>query len=639
MFSGGGSVFGYNFVHKFVERMSSNASAMSGISGFSDDDSLDYDGDDNDNSTVLTSNDWATSEPRQYGLISPKVYLAYLKSGGLFQVGLFLAISIAFEGSKVYMDFLLRDWSLVNENDSTSNYLIWYFVLSASVLIFSCAANLLSQSVCGRAREKLHSKMLTHLLQSPVDFFEAFPIGRIVNRLSCDVYIVDQKLPSCLQRLTLVLFICVSALTVNVILSPWCSLFVIPMLIFYFWLQHFYRKTSLELQRLHSATRVPVLSHFCDTLGGLVTIRAFSIEQRFVNELCDVLDQNATSNLLVQSSARWLGLALDLVGTVFVFVCLVINLGSFSDQAASIGLSVNYSLLVPIYLAWVVKFFADLENNMGAVERIVEYFSLEKEEDVMGSKSEKEMKDCFEKEIHFDSVGISHWHDPRIVIQANMRIPIRQKIGICGRSGSGKSTLLMSLVKTTKVTSGTLTFGSEKIGSIPLKELRKNVMALPQDGCLFGGTVRDNIDPHQKFQDSEVWICLENLAIADWIKSLEGQLNAKVFEKGENFSRSEKQLINLTRVVLHKPKVVLLDEATNGLDANEEVSLHLRILNALRQSTVLTVTHRLPTIVNYDRVLVVGNGKILEDGNPKDLLKKSVGFFSSLWKAAGEDFR
>ena len=327
------------------------------------------------------------------------------------------------------------------------------------------------------------------------------------------------------------------------------------MLIFYWWLQHFYRRTSLELQRLHSASRVPVISHFCDTLGGLVTIRAFGIESRFINELCEAVDQNAAAYLLVSSSARWLGLGLDLIGTIFVYVCLVISLTTTSGRAESIGLSVNYSLLVPIYLAWVVKFFADLENQMSAVERIIDYFSLEKEEETnsANSKTKKDFSKCFKEEIHFSSVAISHLHDPRPVIFVNLSIPNQQKVGICGRSGSGKSTLLMSLVKTTRITSGTLSFGNENICSIPLETLRQNVMALPQDGCLFSGSIRDNIDPHSKFDDLQVWKCLESLEIAYWIRTLDGGLNAKVSENGDNFSRGQKQLINLARVVLHKP--------------------------------------------------------------------------------------
>ena len=635
-FSAGNHVFGYNFMHKFVERLASNASAISGISGFSDDDVDDPD----DVNNVVTSNDILSIEPRQYGLISSSVYFAYLQSGGLVQVVLFLLVSLLFEGSKVFMDFLLRDWSLVPDGSSSHSYVVWYFILSALVLAFSFAANLLSQSVCAKARRILHSKMLTHLLQSPVDYFESFSIGRIIQRMSSDIFIVDQKLSSSFQRLTLVSFICIAAIIVNVVMTPWCIVFAVPMIAFYVWLQHFYRKTSLELQRLHNMSRIPVISRICDTLGGILTIRAFSIEHRFVNELCEVLDRNSASFLLLQSSSRWLGLILDIVGTFFVFVCLVISLGTTSNRAETIALSINYSLLVPIYLAWVVKFFAELENNMGAVERIVDYFSLEREENVGCTieceKEQHQQQIRFNDGIIFDNAGISHWQDPRIVIHANLKIACQQKVGICGRSGSGKSTLLMAIVKTTKVSSGLLNFGAKNIDSIPLKVLRQNVMALPQDCCLFAGTVRDNVDPSDKFSDSEIWNCFESLKIDTWAKSLRGQLQAEVAELGENFSKSQRQLLNLARIILHKPPVVLLDEATNGLDVEEEIRLHKTLLELLRHCTVIAVTHRLAAVVNYDRVLVVGNGKILEDGSPSDLLKKSVGFFVSLWKASGE---
>ena len=612
--------------------MTSNASNFSGISGFSDDDVID----DDDACTAINGSNAFSSEPRQHGLISPAVYLAYFRSGGIFQVALFFLVSLLFEGTKVGMDFLLRDWSVAKVQSSTPFYVAFYFALSALVLGFSCFANLLSQTVCAGARRNLHSQLLTHVLRCPVDFFESFSVARIVNRLSGDVFVVDQKLSASFQRLTLVSFICLAAVVVNVVTTPWCIVAVVPMAAFYFWLQRFYRNTSLELQRLHNLSRVPVISQICDTLGGLLTIRAFGMERRFVNELCDAIDRNSASFLLLQTSARWLGLVLDLVGTLFVFVCLVIGLQTASDRAETVALSVNFSLLVPIYLAWVVKFFIELETHFGAVERIVEYFSLESEENETPGSGKDLRKDCFDQDIFFDSVGISHWQEPRVVVRANFRIPSRQKIGICGRSGSGKSTLLMSLVKTTKVSSGLLTIGRENIGSMSVEVLRRNVLVLPQDCCLFAGSIRDNVDPHKIYSDSDIWKCLESLGIGDWVKGLKGQLEAEVDHLGENFLKSEKQFLNLARIVLHQPPVVLLDEATNGLDADDEVALHRKLLNLLRHSTVVTVTHRIATVVDYDRVLVVGDGKILEDGNPRQLLK-SVGFFASLWKASGAD--
>ena len=624
-------MIGHNHVHKFVERMTSNASNFSGISGFSDDDIVD----DDDVCTAINASSLHQQEPRQFGLISPAVYLAYIRSGGIFQVVLFLIVSLLFESTKVGMDFLLRDWSVANEESSSHFYVVVYFALSSLVFGCSCLANLLSQSVCSRARRKLHSKLLTHVLRCPVDFFESFSVARIVNRLSGDIFVVDQKLSAALQRLTLVTFICMAAVAVNVVTSPWSIVAVVPMLAFYFWLQQFYRKTSLELQRLHNLSRLPVISQICDTLGGLLTIRAFSIEQRFVAELCVAIDRSSTSFLLLQTSARWLGLVLDLVGTLFVFICLVIGLET-ADRVETVAMSVNFSLLVPIYLAWVVKFFVELETHFGAVERIVEYFSLETEVNEAEATGQRPHNDLFRQEICFDNVGISHWQEPRVVVRANFRVPSQQKIGICGRSGSGKSTLLMALVKTTKVSSGLLTIGGQNIGSIPIDVLRQNVMAVPQDCCIFAGSIRDNVDPHKKFSDSEIWKCLENVGISAWVRGLKGQLEAEVDHLGENFLKSEKQLLNLARIVLHQPSVVLLDEATNGLDAGDEVSLHRKLLELLRQSTVLTVTHRIATVVDYDRVLVVGDGKILEDGNPKELLK-TAGFFASLWKASGAE--
>ena len=609
--SGGG--VGFTSIHSRIMRMTSNTSALSGVSGFSDDFQTSIIGDEDDEDGLLLTREPSNAERREYGQIRANVYLEYFRAGGFWFAGLFLFMSTALQGIKVYMDFLLRDWSLENEkNELSLSYFSSYLYFSLGVLALSCSANFLGQLIGARARRKLHSHLIGRLLRCSLDQLESRPLGTIISRLSYDFFVIDQKLPSAIQRLVVVAMICASALLVNTLASPFFLFFAVPAVIVYWWLQHFYRCSSRELQRLDSLTRAPVLSHFSDTLSGLVTIRAFREQSRFINQLCEKIDTNTTAFLILQSGCRWLGVALDFTGAFVVFVSVIVNmifLPNFypSDEtltAASIGLSMNYSLMVPIYLAWVVKFLADIENYMNAVERIVEYSDLAAEGDSTnegrlepvneeGAKEVIQQIDNQDKKaILFDCVGLAHSHSRAVIQGLTLEILPGEKVGICGRSGSGKSTLLMGLARIATVLHGNITIDNVDVQDIPLKVLRRVAWTVPQDIAFFSGTLRSNLDPEEKHSDSEIWKSLDLLNLKGTVSELKDGLDAEVVENGENFSLGQKQELSLASAVLRNPPIVILDEATSALDATREVNLHKLLLKALQGSTVISVAHR-----------------------------------------------
>ena len=215
-------------------------------------------------------------------------------------------------------------------------------------------------------------------------------------------------------------------------------------------------------------------------------------------------------------------------------------------------------------------------------------------------------------------------------------IPAMQKVGVCGRSGSGKSTLLMGLSRVAKLLYGRVTVGGVDVAALPVKDLRRAVWTVPQDVTLFSGTVRANLDPEGAFDDAQLWDALDTLGLRASVSSLDDGLDTEVAENGDNFSHGQKQELSLARAVLLRPPVVLLDESTSSLDPARENQLHRRLLRAFEHSTVISVAHRLSNLVSYDRILVMGNGRVLEDGKPKELLNKPMGFFMALWRNAGE---
>ena len=605
------SMIGFQFAHRFVSRMTSNTSQLSGVSGFSDDDRQD---DDFEHDGLMTNHDGSwEEEDREKGNIASKIIQTYFKAGGISNLIFFLLFSIGFQALKIFSDFLLKE--------PQDNFMVQYLTFASSAVLLSIGANVFGQNLGAQARKNLHQMLLTNVMKIKPYLFEMLPSSRFISRFTQDTFIIDQKLPSCLQRLTLVTFICIGAVTVNAIQSHIFLAFAIPLIIIYWLIQHFYRRTSRELQRIESSTRSPYLSHVNNTLCSLVTLRAFREQQRCTNQFCDHLDANTTALLLTQSGSRWLGVTLDMAGSFIVFASVISCL--INQEVQSIGLALNYSLLVPIYLAWVIKFLTDLESCLNAVERVIEYTDLE-HEDVEEDTEEVAFDSC---EIEFCNVSLSHGDDIRPVVHhINLRVPQGQRLAIVGRSGSGKSTIVGCLSGMSSVVHGVVKVSEVEIDKIKIRNLRHLIKTIPQDVHTFQGTIKDNLDPKNQHESSVINQVLDDLSVH--VQDLEQSINSF----GDNLSKGRKQELALVQAVLGNPQVLVLDEATSAMDDDRLIITKLFKLCRSRNVTLISVVHRLTNITEYDRILVIGDGRILEDGKPLELLKKPMGFFSALYR-------
>ncbi len=616
------SLSGLHFAHRFVARMASNTSQTSNLSGFSDDGLQEEDEEDG---LIVDREGWEFEEHEQQGS-QFRVLKAYINAGGFCNFVLLLIMSLAFQSTRVFGDNLLKDHG--------DGFLTKYFIATSCALVMSISATILGQNLGAAARKQLHETFVTKLFKTPLHVYDVMPVGRFMSRLADDLFIVDQKLPSCLQRLTMVSFICLAAIIVNVI-QCWLFLaFAIPIMIIYYGVQYFYRKTSRQLQRIESATRSPYLSHLSDTLSSLVTLRAFREERRFVNQFCNLLEANTTALLLSQSGSRWLGVTLDILGSLVVFAsvmsCLIFTPGGNGVDA--IGFVLNYSLLVPIYLAWVIKFLTDLEHCLTAVERIIEYSDFASEDDENDDHETNPENNNRSHDLHFEGVSLAHDIRP-VVHNLCLKIPAGQKVAIVGRSGSGKSTLAGALVRVTYIMNGKITLDNQDIQTWPLKALRTTISLVPQDASIFGGTLRSFLDPLSQLPDSEIISLLGKL-------SIDLPLSTEIKLSGENLTKAQRQELHLARVLLRKSPVIVLDEATSAIEIEREKKfVQVLIKTASKDGiTFINIMHRLTNVMEFDRVLVFGDGRLLEDGPPKELLQKPMGFFSALWRSAGKEF-
>nr|CAD7459032.1 unnamed protein product [Timema tahoe] len=634
-----------------------------------------------------------SEEEREYGKIPKRIYLDYLCACGVVAGVSYLLSAVLWQGLRVYTDYWLSQWTHhsnatavdhrehrhedeVDEREGHKILTVLYFSVYASLSVASIILSLLSNGIGqyagAQARRTLHDNMLHNLLKCPMKFFESTPVGRIINRFSMDTGLIDKKLATSIQRLLQFLLLCFSAILVNAVVTPWFLLAAVPICATYYVVQHFYRYSSRELQRLDSITRSPIFSHFSETLGGLTTIRAFSHQQRFTDMLLRKMDTHANAFLIMNTANRWLGIALDYLGGVIVLMAIVASLVTATllpgqVPPALVGLAVNYTLLVPIYLNWVVKFLADVEMYMNDVERVQQYATTPTEdyrtEGVSVPHSWPEKGD-----IVFENVSLRYdsKREP-VVTNLNLHIPpgqkvrasrvpmtrdggrlICSKVGICGRTGSGKSSLVMSLFHMVDVYEGSIEIDGIDITQVPLQVLRSRLSIIPQD------VIIENLDPRLQYSDEDLWRSLEMAQLKDIVSSYQGCLDGEVREGGENLSAGERQLFCLARAILHDAACLIMDEATSSVDPGTEKALLAAAAKAFANKTVITIAvshprdvfcekgwesergHRLPTILECDRIVVLDEGRIVEDGSPAELMNKSMGVFSSMLKASNE---
>lgn len=602
-----------------------------------------------DTSAVIAEAQWKLieEEDRQQGQVAWSVYAAYVRSCRFPLVALVCGLFAANQGARLGSDFWLTGWSEASRDvnatapltatqaDVAWSYLMGYLGLSLFCIVLSLVTNMSAQLVSLRSVKVFHNDMIDNVVQCPMRFFDANPIGRIINRFSSDMGVIDKKLPVTLPVLLRFLMLCLSAILVDVCVTPYFLLVVVFVVAAYYYIQSFFRHSSRELQRLDSITKSPVFSHFSETLAGLSTIRAFTEESRFVEKMNDHINDNNLAFIMVNCANCWLGISLDFLGGVILFLATVSSLTAAIMGATStsfVGIAMTYTLLVPIYLNWLVRQVSNVEMYMSSVERVSKYCQLPIER--VPSPAEVPLDWPSKGEVRFEKVTMAYEAglDP-ILRNISVTFAPGEKVGICGRTGSGKSSLVMGLFKMVPISEGTIFVDGIDISQVPYEELRSRLAIIPQEPVLFSGTIRQNLDPKRMHSDEQLWSVLEKAHLKE-IVILYGGLDGEVHEEGSNFSLGQKQLFCFARALLQPSKVLVLDEATSSLDASLDTLIQEIVLNEWAGSTVLAIAHRVTGLLNFDRIIVLEAGQIVESGSPAELKQRRGSIFMSLLKEA-----
>ncbi|XP_071358347.1 ATP-binding cassette sub-family C member 9 isoform X8 [Trachinotus anak] len=594
-----------------------------------------------------------------------KVCWCYMSSGGFFMVFLMVSCKLLKHSVIVAIDYWLALWTSSKTNQSAANatsladsissnttlptpsiseaqndsYYLPVFIILCAAGITLCLITSLTVEFLGlSAATNLHHNLLNKIIHAPIRFFDITPLGQILNRFSADTNIIDQHIPPTLESLTRSTLLCLSAIGVISSITPMFLIALVPLAVAFYFIQKYFRVASKDLQDLDDSTQLPLLCHFSETAEGLTTIRAFRHEARFKQRMLELTDTNNTAYLFLSAANRWLEVRTDYLGAVIVLTAAGASIWSLRyglHSVGLVGLGLTYALTVTNYLNWVVRNLADLEVQMSAVKKVNSFLSTESE-NYEGSMDTSQVPENWPQDGEIKIQGLCVRYDPMlkpVLKHVNAYIKPGQKVGICGRTGSGKSSLSLAFFNMVDIFEGKIIIDGIDICKLPLQTLRSRLSIILQDPVLFSGSIRFNLDPERTCTDDRLWEALEIAQLKNMVKALPGGLDAVVTEGGENFSVGQRQLFCLARAFVRKSSILIMDEATASIDMATENILQKVVMTAFADRTVVTIAHRVHTILTADLVIVMKRGNILEYDKPETLLEQEDGMFASFVKA------
>ncbi|KAJ9588188.1 hypothetical protein L9F63_018452, partial [Diploptera punctata] len=593
------------------------------------------------------------AEMRSVGSVSSEVYRAYLRAGGncciIFIMFLLFIMAQAFaSGSDYWLTYWTNieqeRWDAEHYSDdilefvenggllSATTCIYVYTGITIATIVITLLRSIMFFKVCMRASVNLHDTMFRSITRATMYFFNTNSSGRILNRFSKDMGAIDELLPAamidCLQIGLTMLGIIIVVAIVNVwLLVP--TFFV--GVIFYLF-RIVYLHTSRSVKRLEGMTRSPVFQHLNASLQGLTTIRAFGAEEILMKEFDNHQDLHSGAWYLFIASSRAFGFWLDVVCLIYICIVTFSFLFMGADSTGgNVGLAITQAIGLTGMLQWGMRQTTELENQMTSVERVLEFTQVE-QEPPLESTPDRKPPSLWPSEgaIMFDHLYLRYGKEALPVLKnLNFAIEAREKIGIVGRTGAGKSSLISALFRLANL-EGSIYIDGIDITKIGLHDLRCKLSIIPQEPVLFSGTLRKNLDPFDEYSDAVLWEALEEVELKAVVNDLSAGLNSKVMEGGSNFSVGQRQLVCLARAIVRNNTILVLDEATANVDPQTDSLIQITIREKFADCTVLTIAHRLNTVMDSDKVLVMDAGIMMEFDHPHILLQNKDGYLYNM---------
>lgn len=629
-----------------------------------------YDFGDEDSSPKATA---LKKEVVEKGRVKWKVYAEYLKACNWIYIIVWLAIYWAVVATEIGGNFILKHWSERNMAeghtvDSGLYLLIYAFTgVAAGILTFIGAYIILTFSSLA-ASKFFHDRMAESVLRAPMSFFDTTPIGRILNRFSDDVSVLDQRVMWSLMMLCQLIIETTTKLAIIIYNLPIMIIVIVSLFFLYNYFRQRFIPTSREMRRLKSALRSPVFSHLQESINGVESLRAYGERDRFIHSNRSKVNECTKVDWSSQSANRWLSMRLQSIAAIVVLASTLLILASvyFKKQLdpALVGFLMTYVFSSTGSLNAIIRMWAETETKAVNIERLIEYGNLASEAELIIENNRPASSWPGEGTISFVDYSTRYREgmDP-VLKNINLNIKPSEKIGIVGRTGAGKSSLTLALFRIIEPITGNINIDAVNTSAIGLFDLRTQLNIIPQDAHAFEGSIRGNLDPFHKYSDEELWKVLDMAHLKEHVESMKTDvknddeskdskkkkkknnnteeevpqvgLNAKVLEGGSNLSGGQKQLLCLARALLNPSKVLVLDEATASVDVQTDKIIQETIRSEFKDKTILTIAHRLDTIMDSDRVLVLEKGQVKEFDSPETLLKNPDSEFYSLCREGG----
>ncbi|KAG5877095.1 hypothetical protein JTB14_006390 [Gonioctena quinquepunctata] len=583
-------------------------------------------------------------EKKSSGTVALGVYLRYYRfSGGIISLFLIIATFIAVQFTNSSGEKLISEWvnmepivsELIMSNRTSTedyietvekrdSYMIYYCIYATSTCVLTLLKTYITFYFLLKTAKNLHQVIIHSVMNAFLAFFDEHYIGNIINRFSKDMSIIDEKIPLIFyETLKGILQLFGMIILMASVKPVFIVAFGIPLIMMII-VQRIYGKSGRSIQRLETGRRSPMIGHIKATFDGITTVRAFGLQSQAIEEFDKHQDQFTSANFLMTASLKTLDLFNGLINTIFIS-SVVLNFVFFDtgSKAGDVGLAVSQAISLTMLLGYVLMQVTEFENYMTATERVLEYTDISTENRQCGQVIEDWPG---EGKIEYQDLSLTYGlMDKNVLKSLSFVINPGEKIGIVGRTGAGKSSIISVLFRLYKV-EGEILVDDVNIKNLSLENLRSKISVIPQDPLLFSGTIRSNIDPTEQYSDEAIWKALEEVGM----KYLISDLREKVTDNGTQFSSGQKQLLCLARAFMNNNKIIVLDESTASMDSETCRLVHDTMKHKFSHCTVLAIAHRLNTVLDADRVMVIGDGEIIEFDDPNVLLANEEGAFRSM---------
>ncbi|KAJ2745104.1 hypothetical protein GGI20_002437 [Coemansia sp. BCRC 34301] len=621
-------------------------------------------------------------EEHESGYVKLEVWLTYLNASGSKWFWITsIAFLVACELVVVLHNYWIRIWvastgnaftaqTALSSSDQKHHSAMYWVGIYLGIGILGVVLRVLQMcfvySGAIRASRSLHSRLVRRVVRATPRFFDSTPLGRIINRFSRDMYTIDESTMDPIMWWLRDILSVLSILAIITVVTPAFIAVAAIVSLLYVAIAYYYLNTSRELKRLESTSMSPLLSLFGELILGVSTIRAFGAKHYYIKEALNQINVHNQAFYIVNATKRWLTIRIDFSGAFVSFACALFILSNLDCIDAGLaGFVLSMALSFPECMLWVIRNYTTNELNMNAIERVGQYLKIEQEAALFATPENKPPSDWPKTgSIQIEDLVIEYVPGVPVLHGISLAANHGEKIGVVGRTGAGKSTMSLAFLRFIEAAQGRILLDNVDIAKVGLEELRRNITIIPQDPVLFNGTIRFNLDPFGEYPDELVWDALKRAHLvrergsqttstatgiydggdstneASGMERMSGiftGLDAEIKENGQNLSLGQRQLVALARALVRRSRLIIMDEATASVDFDTDDRIQRTIRGTeFANSTLFCIAHRLRTIIDYDRVLVLDKGKAAEFDTPWNLLQREGSIFKSMCKKSGE---